>query len=170
MPDLQGNGFDLVVLLAFLFVGWYLVGGLWQRRRTAEYVRALGALTTDLAAGAVVPRFIRLGQAGFQLVVDEPVSPFKKLSVVVLLAPREALALWLYSLIRRRGDTVVLRADLRQVPTHVPTPAAAVPGVLEVARSRESPNLVLTLDPQSVRTRPAAEIAQAVRLAATSAG
>jgi len=170
MPDLQGTGFDLVVLLAFLFVGWYIVGGLWQRRRTAEYVRALGALTTDLAEGAVAPRFIRLGQAGFQLIVDDPVSPFKKLSVAVLLAPREALGLWLYSLVRRRGDTIVLRADLRQSPAREPTLAAAVSGVLEVARSRESPNLVVTLDPQSVRTRPVAEIARAVRLAATSPG
>jgi hypothetical protein len=171
MPDLQGSGFDLVVILAFLFVGWYLVGGLWQRRRSAAYVRTLGRAATALAEGGVAPRLSWLGQAGFQLVVDDAVAPFRKLSIVVFLAPREALALWLYALARRRGDTVVLRADLRERPARGTPPgtAAGTVGVREVLLSPESPNLVAVLDPAWVRATPTDDVARSVLAAARSA-
>ncbi len=170
MPDLQGIGFDLVVVLAFLFVGWYIAGGLWQRRVSAAYVRTLGEAAKALSRSGGAPSISWLGQAGFQLLVEDAAEPFRKLAIVVFLAPREVLALWLYSLARRRGDRVVVRADLRERPRNGAASIKSGAGaVREVSLSRESPHFIASLDPQWVRAHPAADSVRAIAEAARSA-
>ncbi|HZP96425.1 MAG TPA: hypothetical protein VFC31_08850 [Candidatus Limnocylindria bacterium] len=158
----QGTGVLLVFALAFLFVGWYIVGGFWQRRTANAYLRTLGLAAQQLSESTSMPRVRWLGQAGFQLTVDDAVAPFTKVAIVTLLMPREALALWLAALLRRRGDSVVVRADLREKPRADASPAATAP-IREVSLSRTSPNVIAAIDPGWVRTHAPADIAAAIR-------
>ncbi len=158
----EGTGVLLVFVLAFVFVGWYIVGGLWQRRTAGAYVRRLGLTAQALSESRAMPRVRWLGQAGFQLTVDDAVAPYTKLAIVTLLMPREAIALWLVALLRRRGDSIVVRADLREKPRADATLAAAAP-VRELSLSRGSPNVIAALDAGWVRAHEPAEIAAAIR-------
>lgn len=164
--DLQGAGVDLVIILAFLFVGWYIVGAQWQRRVALAYVRTLGEAARTLARDGRAPNIKWLGSSGFQLLVPSAVDPFTKLSIVTLLAPREALALWLVAVARRRGDRVVVRADLAQRPRVDVPPHPGNGPIGEVSFSRESPHVIATLDAAWLRSREPSEIAQAIREAA----
>lgn len=165
--DLEGLGFDLVVFLAFLFVGWYVVGAQWQRRTANAYVRMLGDTARALSRSGAAPRIRWFGGSGFQLIVDDAVDPFTKLSIVTMLRPRESVALWLVAVLRRRGDSIVVRADLRGRPRADETRPAAAP-LGELSLSRESPHVIVSLDPGWVRANRADEIASALRGAASS--
>ena len=170
MPDLQAVGFDVVVILAFLFVVWYIGGALWQRSVRASYVRSLGAAITALSRSHALPRIRWLGLSGFQLVLDDPVEPFTKVAVLTILAPREVLGLYLWTLVRRGGDSVVVRADLRRRPHAAREAEPDGEGVRRISVSNSSPHLIATLDPGWVRGRDpegvAAAIARAGALAA----
>ncbi len=115
MPDLGGTGVDLVIALAFLFAGWYPAGLLWQRRRTARYVRAIGTAAERLAASGRRPEIRWVGRAAFQVVVDGR-PPLRRVAIVALLSAREVLGIWLANVVRGRGDALVVRADLARPP------------------------------------------------------
>lgn len=161
----QSTGFWLIVVLAFVFVGWYIAGGLWQRGVRAAYVRKLGETAQLLSESRAMPRLRWLGQAGFQLTVDDAVAPFQKLSIVTFLMPRESILLWVAALVRRRGDRIVVRADLRQKPRAAST-ATPVPPLTELSYSRESPNVIVSLDAGWARSHENADVAAALRKAA----
>ena len=157
----QTTGFWLVVAIAFVFLGWYLVGGMWQRSIRATYVRKLGETSRALSETKTLPRIRWLGQAGFQLTVDDAVAPYTKLSIVTFLMPRESILLFLTALLRRRGDSIVMRADLRQRPRDASTPEPAWP-LTQLSLSRESPNLIASLDGGFARAHSPVEIAAAL--------
>lgn len=157
----QSTGFWLIVALAFIFLGWYLVGGMWQRSVRATYVRRLGEAARLLSASKTMPRIRWLGQAGFQLVVDDAVAPYTKLSIVTFLAPRESIMLFIAALARRRGDSVVMRADLRQKPRDGATAVAHAP-LTQLSFSRESPNVIATVDAGWARAHEPGQLAEAL--------
>jgi hypothetical protein len=165
VPDLNALGIDVAVVLAFLFVGWYLVGGMWQRRVRGRYVRTLGEAARSLSRSRSLPRIAHIGQSGFQLVIGDAVDPFAKVAIVTMLSPREALALWLVNVLRRRGDRVVVRADLRDRPRASRDAGPLDDAVRELSVSDRSPHLIATLDADWVRAHDpdavAAEIAKA---------
>ena len=115
MPDLGGVGVDLVIALAFLFAGWYPAGLLWQRRRSARYVRAIGTAAERLAAPGRRPEIRWVGRAAFQVVLDGR-PPLRRVAIVALLSAREVLGIWLANVVRGRGDALVVRADLARPP------------------------------------------------------
>lgn len=158
----QSTGFWLIVVLAFLFVGWYLVGAQWQQHVRARYIRVLGETAQQLSESKAMPRIREIGQAGFQLTVDDAVAPFSKLAIVTLLMPRESILLLVAALVRRKGDSVVVRADLRERPrgTSSPTPT---PPITQLSFSRESPNVIASFDPRWIRGHEHAQIAALVR-------
>lgn len=158
----QADGFWLVVALAFIFLGWYLVGGMWQRSVRATYVRRLGETAQLLSESRTMPRIRWLGQAGFQLVVDDAVAPYSKLSIVALLMPRESVALFLTALVRRRGDTITMRADLRERPRDARTASPHAP-LTQLSFSRESPNVIAGIDGSWVRSRTPEDVAALLR-------
>ena len=164
----QTTGFWLVVALAFIFLGWYLVGGMWQRSMRATYVRRLGETAQLLSTSKSMPRVRWLGQAGFQLTVDDPVAPYTKLSLVTFLMPRESILLLVTALLRRRGDSIVMRADLRQKPREAATPQAAAP-LTQLSLSRESPNVIASLDAGWARAHEPREVAATLTRAAERA-
>lgn len=158
----QATGFWLVVALAFIFLGWYLVGGMWQRSVRATYVRRLGETARLLSESKAMPRIRWLGQAGFQLTVDDAVAPYTKLALVTLLMPRESILLLLAALVRRRGDTITMRADLRERPREARA-ASPRPPLTQLSFSRESPNVIAGVDGSWVRSRTPEDIAALLR-------
>lgn len=158
----ESDGIWLIVALAFIFVAWYIIGAQWQQRVRARYIRTLGETAQLLSESRTMPRVRWLGQAGFQLVVDDAVAPYTKLSIVAFLMPRESILLLVAALLRRRGDSVVMRADLRQRPSAASTASAKEP-FTQRSFSRESPNVIASLDPAWTREHAPAELAAVLR-------
>jgi hypothetical protein len=103
----------IVVALAVLLVGGYAVGGVLNARR----MRALMAGLRDALAGpAGPPRVQRLGRSIARLTVERPVRGAGSTIATVLMAPREALLVWVPWTVRGRGDLLDVKADLDRMP------------------------------------------------------
>lgn len=152
MPDLGTTGTGVVIVLAFVLIGWYIPGSLLQRRAKARGVRVVGAAAEALAQGEA-PTFRPIAGTGFQIIVAKPKAPFRKVGLVVLFVMREALLLWLVALARSRGDSFVVRADLRERPRRaqeldaaaVRAREPALAGLRKVTVAIESPHLIVEL-------------------------
>lgn len=103
----------IILLLAVLVFGWFLVGGEYNRRRAGRLAQwAYRGLQPFLGRASI--RWITTHV--FELFVEEPRGPFTSLKVTGLLESRDMIAVWLYNRLAYRPDLLVLRANLRRKP------------------------------------------------------
>jgi hypothetical protein len=104
-----------VVLFVFaaVWVTWLLGGSLMNRRRAAALSRWVYAEAKPYGSKLFV-RWITL--SAFELTVPEARAPYRKLAITGFLQSREMPFVWLWNRVRRRGDLLILRAELRQAP------------------------------------------------------
>ncbi len=57
-----------------------------------------------------------LGSSAVQLDLVDPVSPFREVTVLYVLEPRDVPLLWLFTRARGRRDVLIVRASLRRAP------------------------------------------------------
>jgi hypothetical protein len=100
-------------VLAGGWVAWLLGGTLLNRRRAASLARWVYAEVKPYGAKLFV-RWITL--AAFELTIPEARAPFRKLAVTGFLQSREMPFVWLWNRVRRRGDLLIVRAELRRAP------------------------------------------------------
>ncbi len=87
-------------LTVVLFVGFFL----WLAIGTQLNVRRGNA-------------FLRwLGSSAVELVIAEPTPPFRAVTLILVLEPRDLPWLWALARTRGRRDVVIIRADLRSAP------------------------------------------------------
>ncbi len=103
-------------LLFFGAGGWiaWLFGGTWLNRRRAVAVSRWLYHEARACGDRLAMRWITL--AAFELIVTQPRPPFRRLSFTAFLESREMPFVWLWNRVRRRGDLLLLRAELRQAP------------------------------------------------------
>lgn len=109
----MSSGDWLVIGLSAVLIAWYIVGYIVNRSRAEHIYRWLRAGLKpwgQLTAGE------RLGtwSAGGRLAVTKPVSPFRQVDVIFLLEPRENVLFWIFSMLRGKRDTLILRINLRK--------------------------------------------------------
>ncbi|HET7678441.1 MAG TPA: hypothetical protein VFK38_11390 [Candidatus Limnocylindrales bacterium] len=113
MPDLSPFLASLGIALLLAFMLWFALG-------TGRNVRRGNALLARLQAG--LPLLGRrttlrwLGSSAVELRLSEPDDPFREVTVVVVLEPRDVSFLWLLARTRGRRDFVILRGSLRRPP------------------------------------------------------
>lgn len=106
-----------VVIGLSIFLGlWYIIGSSTNRKRGLETFRWLrdGLETTGKVTEA---RWIGSSGSGARLTVGKANRPFQRIEVVFLLDSRELLPLWLVNLLRGKQDEMILKANLRSMPT-----------------------------------------------------
>jgi hypothetical protein len=106
----------VTVLAVVLFVGfflWFAIGTQFNIRRGNAFLRWLqGGL--PLIGRRTTMRW--LGSSAVELVIAEPAAPFRHVTVILVLEPRDLPWLWAMTRTGGRRDLLILRADLRRAP------------------------------------------------------
>ena len=113
MDALDQVAVPVLFLGAGTWIAWLLVGTLVNRRRAAAISRWLYGEAHPYGAKLYI-RWITL--AAFELTVPEARAPFRQLSLTGFLESREMPFVWLWNRVRRRGDLLIARAELRHAP------------------------------------------------------
>jgi hypothetical protein len=101
-----------------IFLGaWYVIASVINRRRG---VATFQWLRTGLEKYGKVSaaKWIGTAASGARLAIEGAKAPFRRIEAVFLLDSREILPLWLFNLLRRKSDELLLKTTLRRVPTH----------------------------------------------------
>ena len=131
----------IVIGLSALMGVWYGVASFYNRRRgVATYYWLRDGLNSQGKISEAA--WIGSSGSGARLVVGKAGAPFKRIEVVFLLESREILPLWLFNRFRRKLDEMILKADLRSMPSQE----------IEVTRSSERITLELMTGAQASRS------------------
>jgi len=137
-----------VVIGLSIFLGlWYIVGSSINRKRGLETFRWLRD-GLETAGKVTEARWIGSSGSGARLTVGKANRPFQRIEVVFLLDSRELLPLWLVNLLRGKQDEMILKANLRSMPT----------SEIEVGHSdsKEIKSLISNKQPSTFQTASAA--------------
>jgi hypothetical protein len=106
----------VTVLAVVVFVGfflWFAIGTQLNIRRGNAFLRWLqGGL--PLIGRRTTMRW--LGSSAVELVVAEPAAPFRHVTLILVLEPRDLPWLWALTRTRGRRDLLIVRADLLRAP------------------------------------------------------
>jgi hypothetical protein len=104
------------VLAVVVFVGfflWFAIGTQLNIRRGNAFLRWLqGGL--PLIGRRTTMRW--LGSSAVELVMAEPAEPFRHVTLILVLEPRDLPWLWAMTRTRGRRDLLIVRADLLRAP------------------------------------------------------
>lgn len=103
----------LLTALAFLLVGWFAAGTIWNVRKGGSLMRWL---QQGLPAVGERTTVRWLGSTAVEMVIREPRAPFEKVTLVIFLEPRDMPWMWIFSRRGGRRDTLILRGELRSTP------------------------------------------------------
>ncbi len=103
------TGTDLAIALAAFLLGWYVIGGLLNRRR---YILLVRQVRDSIQVFGGTASIRQIGRNAFRIEVEKLSAPLEKLSVSALLEPRETFFLWLVGRLTGRRDWLLIRATL----------------------------------------------------------
>ncbi len=106
-------GLLAVLIIAGFFLVWYFAGGGLNRRLAR---RLANEIRDSLLAWGGTSRVQPFGSTAFRMTTEGANPPFRDLSVVVTLEPREMPINWALAHVQGRRDVAVLEASLRQTP------------------------------------------------------
>lgn len=106
-------GLLAVLVVAAVFIVWYFAGSVWNRRFARRLANELKeALLAQGGASNVQP----FGATAFRMTTEGANPPFRDISVVVTLLPREMPINWGLGFAQGRRDAAVFEASLRRSP------------------------------------------------------
>ncbi len=112
MADID-PGLLAVLVLAAVFIVWYVAGSAWNRRHARRLANEFrDALLTQGGTSRVQP----IGATAFRMTTEGAKPPLRDLAIVVTLLPREMPINWGLGLAQGRGDAAVIEASLRATP------------------------------------------------------
>lgn len=113
MPDVGGIGPAIAIALLLVVMLWFTFG-------TQRNIRRGNDLLAWLQGGLplIGPRTTLrwFGSSAVELTIVEPSEPFRDVTVVVVLEPRDVGLLWAFARSRGRRDFVIFRGNLRRPP------------------------------------------------------
>ena len=101
------------ILVVLLVVGWFALGTQFNVRRGNEWLRWMEA-GLPLAGEKTTLRW--LGSSVVELKIQQAHAPFREVSVLLVLEPRDVAPLWALARWRGRRDLFLFRAALRLRP------------------------------------------------------
>ena len=105
-----------IIGLSILLGAWYFVGAMINRRRG---VATYHWLREGLAQVGKVSEAKWIGSAGYgaRMTVTKADKPYRRIEAIFLLESREIMPIWLFNRLRDKQDEMILKANLRQVPS-----------------------------------------------------
>lgn len=106
----------IAVYLGVFLLVWYGIASFYNRRKGLSIYRWLrpGVATAGEITEA---KWIGSSGSGAKISVAKANHPFRRVDAAYLLETRELLPLWIFNWLRGRRDLLILRIDLRTVPS-----------------------------------------------------
>ena len=108
-------GQNLLIAAIIIVFGWFALGFLWNLRKGNALLRWMQASLTQLGEHTTM-RW--LGTSAIELVIGTARSPFKQVTLLAVMEPRDIPWLWLISRFQHRRDVLIIRAQLQAAPTY----------------------------------------------------
>jgi hypothetical protein len=106
----------IAIGLSVLLGVWYVVGAMINRRRgiatfhwLREGLEQIGKISEA--------KWIGSAGSGARMTVTQAEKPYRRIETIFLLESREIMPIWLFNRIRNKQDEMILKANLRQVPS-----------------------------------------------------
>ena len=113
MPPLEAFGPSIAIGLILVVMLWFAFGTQRNIRKGNELLRWLQGGLPILGRRTTL-RW--LGSSAVELGIVEPEAPFREVTVIIVLEPRDVSLLWAYARSRGRRDFVIIRANLLRSP------------------------------------------------------
>ena len=117
--DLDSLGIPLVVVMVAVFLAWFFIGSIVNRRRIAEAARWINRGLEVLREPPPNPSKASIkwiSTNAFNILLEGPRPPFRGVVATVLLQSRDMITVWLMDRLTGRRDLLLLRCELRRQP------------------------------------------------------
>jgi hypothetical protein len=105
----------LLIAAIIIVLGWFALGITWNLRKGNAVLRWMQAGLPQLGERTTM-RW--LGSSAIELVIGKARSPFKQVTLLAVMEPRDIPWLWLISRFQHRRDVLIIRAQLQTAPTY----------------------------------------------------
>lgn len=117
----------IVIGISAFLIAWYVVAGYLNRKRGIRIYRWLRDGLEKIGPISDM-QWIGSSGSGGKIILGKADLPFERVEAIFLLETRELLPLWIFDLIRKKRDELILKASLRSTP----------PQEIEVARKGDN--------------------------------
>jgi hypothetical protein len=104
---------NLLGVAVALVLGWFALGMLYNLRLGRTQLRWIQGGLPRIGERTT---YRWLGSSVAELVVAQAKRPFRSLTTLIVLSPRDVPPLWIWALVRGRRDTLILRGQLVIAP------------------------------------------------------
>ncbi len=108
-------GQTLLIAAIIIVLGWFALGLTWNLRKGNALLRWMQAGLPQLGERTTM-RW--LGSSAVELVIGKARSPFKQITLLTVMEPRDIPWLWLISYFQHRRDVLIIRAQLQTAPAY----------------------------------------------------
>ncbi len=108
-------GQTLLVIAIVVVFGWFALGFIWNLRKGNSLLRWMQAGLPQLGEHTTM-RW--LGTSAIELIIHKARSPFKQVTLLAVMEPRDIPWLWLISRSQHRRDVLIIRAQLQTAPAY----------------------------------------------------
>ncbi len=109
------GGQTLLIAALIIVLGWFTLGLTWNLRIGNGLLRWMRAGLPQLGERTTM-RW--LGSSAIELVIGTARPPFKQVTLLAVMEPRDIPWLWLISRFQHRRDVLIVRAQLQTAPTY----------------------------------------------------
>ncbi len=109
------GGQTLLIAAIIIVLGWFALGLTWNLRKGNALLRWMQAGLPQLGERTTM-RW--LGSSAVELVIGKARLPFKQVTLLAVMEPRDIPWLWLISRFQHRRDMLIIRAQLQTAPTY----------------------------------------------------
>lgn len=113
MPSLEAFAASILIGLAVVAMLWFALGTQLNIRKGERLLRWLQGGLPMLGRKTTL-RW--LGSSAIDLAIVDPVAPFREVTVLVVLEPRDVGVLWAWARARGRRDFMIVRINLSRPP------------------------------------------------------
>jgi hypothetical protein len=107
------NSNTLLAILVGLVVGWFALGIIFNLRRGNAILRWM---QTGLPLIGEKTTMRWLGTSVAEMVIAQAKKPFRQMTTLVVLVPRDVPWMWLFAWLQGRRDTLIFRGQLTSPP------------------------------------------------------
>ena len=108
-------GQTLLIAAIVIVLGWFTLGLTWNLRKGNALLRWMQAGLPQLGERTTM-RW--LGSSAVELVIGKARLPFKQVTLLAVMEPRDIPWLWLISRFQHRRDVLIVRAQLQTAPPY----------------------------------------------------
>ena len=112
---MENWGQTILIAAVVIVLGWFAFGISWNLRRGNAVLRWMQDGLPQLGERTTL-RW--LGSSAVEMTIAKPRSPFRQITLLMILEPRDLPWFWLIARAQRRRDMLIIRAQLQTAPLY----------------------------------------------------